>query len=54
MLPRLQREDNIDQFASNAIPIQLLKPLKQCLLGIWNGRLFELGANTDMRRSASY
>ena len=54
MLPRLQREDNVDQFASNAIPIQLLQLLKQCLLGMRNGRPFEIGAIGDMRRSASY
>ena len=54
MLPCLQREDNVDQFPSYAIPVQLLKLLKQCLMGIWDGRPFAIGAITNMRRSASY
>ena len=54
MLPRLQSEDDFDQFASDAIPIYLLKLLKQCLPGICNGRPFDIGAIADMRRSTSY
>jgi len=50
MLPRLQRQNNFNQFAPDAIPIQLLDFLKQSLLGIWNGRPFEVDAIAEVRR----
>jgi hypothetical protein len=53
MLPRLQRQDNFNQFAPDAIPIQLLDFLKQSLLGIWNRRPFEVGAIAEVRRGGS-
>ena len=53
VLPRLQGENNVNQFAPNAVPIQVFKLLEERMLAIWNGRPVEVGAIADVGRSGS-